>query len=100
MGSLAFSRQSQTSDDSDFSRTLRSYNGSIKNSTFVVSLGRSPNATSFRNLATIPAPFYARALVSLSQTNLTLDCAEVEYPRTMSTMERFDAISDLAIMVS
>jgi hypothetical protein len=34
------------------------------------------------------------------QTNLTLDCAEVEYPRTMSTMERFDAISNLAIMVS
>ena len=32
--------------------------------------GRSPNATSYKNLATIPAPFYDRALVSLRQTAL------------------------------
>ena len=44
--------------------------------------------------------FATLTLVSLSQTNLALDCAEAEHSRTMSTMERFDAISDLATMVS
>jgi hypothetical protein len=44
--------------------------------------------------------FTIEYVVSLAQQTLHWTLAEVEYPRTMSTMERFDAISDLAIMVS